>query len=97
LLPPLPPPVPVRGGQIMQPFAMRNSAANSSANLRMTPLFRRRSRMIRFCRESFALIRLSQNLFVLKQGGASKQKDNFIGLSGAAQMFAEGRQEMVKS
>lgn len=56
LLPPLPPPATVRRGEITQPFAMRNSAANSSANLRMTPLFRRRSRMIRFCRESFALI-----------------------------------------
>lgn len=66
LLPPLPEPLTVRRGEITQPFATRNSAANSSANLRMTPLFRRRSRMIRFCRESFALIRLSQNLFVLK-------------------------------
>ena len=37
------------------------------------------------------------NLFVLKQGGASKQKDNFIGLSGTAQMFAGWWQEMVKS
>jgi hypothetical protein len=45
-----------------------------------------------FCPE----IRLSLLSFVLRQGGASKQKDNFIGLSGAAQMFAGGWQEMVR-
>lgn len=39
LLPPLPEPFTVRRGEITQPFAMRNSAANSSANLRMNPLF----------------------------------------------------------
>jgi hypothetical protein len=101
LLPPPPDPVTVRRGEITQPFATRNSVANSSANLCMTPLFRRGPRVIRF-RESFVRnlcpeIRLSPNLFVLKQGGASKQKDNFIGLSGAAQMFAGWQQEMVKS
>jgi hypothetical protein len=53
LLPPPPPePLTVRRGEITQPFVTRNSAANSSANLRMNPLFRRRSRMIRFRRES---------------------------------------------
>jgi hypothetical protein len=51
LLPPLPDPLTVRRGEITQPFATRNSAANSNANLRMTPLFRRRSRMTRFRRE----------------------------------------------
>jgi len=39
LLPPLPEPPTVRRGEITQPFAMKNSAANSSANLRMNPLF----------------------------------------------------------
>jgi hypothetical protein len=52
LLPPLPDPLTVRRGEITQPFATRNSAANSSASLCMTPLFRRRSRKIRFRRES---------------------------------------------
>jgi hypothetical protein len=96
LLPPLPEPLTVRRGETTQPFATRNNVANSSANLRMTPLFRRRSRMICFCRESFTVI-FALDQIVLRQGGASKQKDNLIGLSGAAQMFAEGRKEMVKS
>jgi len=60
LLPPPPDPFTVRRGEITQPLAMRNSAANSSANLRMTPLFRRCSRIIRFRREIFCPeIRLS--------------------------------------
>src|SRR6266853_3232910 len=98
LLPPLPEPPTVRRGEITQPFAMKNSAANSSANLRMNPLFRRRSRMIRFCPRIFSPVifaptlcsgtKFVPNLFVLKQGGAPKQKDNFIGFPGAAQMFA---------
>jgi hypothetical protein len=55
-----------------------------------------------FCSGTFALELLLwnqvvPNLFVLKQWGASKQKDNFIGLSATAQMFAGWRQEMVKS
>lgn len=40
--PPLPEPLTLRRGEITQPFAMRNSVANRSANLRMNPLFRRR-------------------------------------------------------
>src|SRR5690349_11211094 len=39
LLPPLPEPFTVRRGEITQPFAMKNSAANSRASLRMNPLF----------------------------------------------------------
>jgi hypothetical protein len=94
LLPPLPDPLTLRRGEITQPFATRNSAANSSANLRMTPLFRRCSRMIRFRREIF----LPRDQFVPAEARCAwKQKDNFIGLSGAAQMFAGGWQEMVKS
>lgn len=54
LLPPLPEPFTLRRGEITQPFATRNSAANSSANLRMTPLFRRRLWMIRFWLRSFS-------------------------------------------
>jgi hypothetical protein len=42
LLPPLPEPLTVLRGEITQPFAMRNNVANSSANLRMNPLFCRR-------------------------------------------------------
>ena len=53
LLPPLPDPSTLRRGEITQPFATRNSAANSSANLRITPLFRRRSQDDSLCRESF--------------------------------------------
>ena len=53
LLPPPPEPLTVRRGEITQPFATRNSAANSSANLRITPLFRRRSQDDSLCRESF--------------------------------------------
>jgi hypothetical protein len=53
LLPPLPEPPTVRRGEITQPFAMKNNAANSNANLRMNPLFRRHSPMVRFCREAF--------------------------------------------
>src|SRR5215467_7981861 len=53
LLPPLPEPFTVRRGEITQPFATRNSAANSSANLSMTPLFRRCSGMIVSAAKSF--------------------------------------------
>ena len=53
LLPPPPEPLTVRRGEITQPFATRNRVANNSANLRMTPLFRRCSLTIRFRREAF--------------------------------------------
>jgi len=46
LPPPLPEPPTVRRGEITQPFAMSSSAANRSANLRMKPLFRRRSQPV---------------------------------------------------
>jgi len=39
LLPPLPEPFTLRRGEITQPFATRNSAANSSANLRIDSSF----------------------------------------------------------
>src|SRR6266571_7916001 len=101
LLPPLPESFTVRRGEITQPFATRNNVANSSANLRMKPLFRRHSQhdsLLRiFPPRIFALgSGLSPNLFV-EQRSASKQKDNFIGFPGAAQMFAGWRQEMVKN
>jgi hypothetical protein len=70
LLPPLPDPPTLRRGEITQPFATRNSAANSSANLRMTPLFRRCSRMIRFRREIF----LPRDQVVLLRQGARRNR-----------------------
>jgi hypothetical protein len=100
LLPPPPEPVTVRRGEITQPFATRNNVANSSANLRINPLFRRGPRVsasANLLSVIFALRSGYPESFVLKQGGASKQKDNFIGLSGAAQVFAGWQQEMVKS
>jgi hypothetical protein len=107
LLPPLPEPFTVRRGEITQPFAMKNSAANSSANLRMNPLFRRRSRMIRFCPRSFSPGNLCPDSFALEPRlsrifcpearGRAEQKDNLVGFTGTAQVFAGWRQEMVKS
>jgi hypothetical protein len=70
LLPPPPDPLTLRRGEITQPFATRNSAANSSANLRMTPLFRRCSRMIRFRREIF----LPRDQVVLLRQGARRNR-----------------------
>jgi hypothetical protein len=88
LPPPLPEPLTVRRGEITQAFAMRNSAANRSANLRMNPLF-----PPTLTDDSL----LSAKPLLPNRKARQKQKDNFIGFSGAAQVFAGGRQEMVKS
>jgi hypothetical protein len=107
LLPPLPEPFTVRRGEITQPFAMKNSAANSSANLRMNPLFPPTLTDDSLLPANLCAPNLCPGTFALEPGcpesfrpeamGRAETEDNFIGLSGTAQVFAGWRQEMVKS